>query len=131
MRITQDNLVYELNVEKKTASFVSTTLRCYSNVIIPRSIQYGTKEYAITTISQNGLNCVDIKSLVFPPDSGIIKIEQGSFGQTTINNFTFPPNVEELEEGWNIALTINHFSVLPSCTMYSKYGEDYILGKSD
>lgn len=75
----EDNgLIYLLCEENRTASVISCKISA-DEIIIPRSVTQKSIEYTIESISQGAFNDSDVKSIQFPPDSEVKKIEKNAF----------------------------------------------------
>ena len=127
----QDSFVYSLNEQEKTASVISNKSQD-TDIIIPRSINYNGQEYIITSISEDAFrDLTQLKSIQFPPDSEIQKIEQNAFFNSTIESFTIPSKLKELDDGWcNMTTKLNKISVGQDNQYFTIYNDKFILRKS-
>lgn len=182
-KVVQDNIVYSINIKEQTAVVIGFDQPIFEeedevDLFIPRSINYESKEYIITSIYNRAFKDQLVKSVTFPSDSEVRTIEEAAFCFSTIEKFTipphltiisndvfngcsnlhnleFPPNCElrtieyrafnfvdfekftipasliELKNGWCSFLDIKSIDIDPSNPRYKKYGENFIIGKSN
>ena len=95
-RIDQGNLVYSINLKEKTASVIDQK-NFKKNIIIPRSVNYESNEYTITSISKRAFLFSQIGTVQFSPDSRIQTIEPEAFFFSTIQCISIPPSLIELK----------------------------------
>ena len=103
-KIAQGNLSFSLNKEDKTAAVIGFEDH-EDHILIPRSIKYESDEFIITRISKDSFKYSSIKSIDFPPDSGLHVIEKHAFIYSTIESLTIPSTVSELKKGWCAGVT--------------------------
>lgn len=127
-KIEENDIIYSLNEEEKTASIIGIN-KTNSEVLIPKSIIYQTKEYVIVSILEGSFRNSIIKSLKFTQDSKLQMIDKDSFYSASIESITIPSQVSELREGWcNRTSKINKIEVSPSNQYYKTY-DNLIIGK--
>ena len=75
--------------------------------------------------------CRYLRYIEISPNSELTKINNGIIGPL-IENFTIPPNVSELDDGW-CAYTpkLNKVKVSEKNKYFKNYGEDVVIGKSN
>ena len=95
--IIQDRIIYSLQEDENTASIIGHN-SINDNIIIPRSIIHDTKEYIITSISDNAFNTAKMKSIQFASDSELQTIEKDAFYNSTIDNITIPSSLIKIGE---------------------------------
>lgn len=129
-KIEQNNIIFSLNEEEKTADIVGINEKII-DLIIPKSIKYESKEYFITSILNGAFIGSNIKSLNFTPDSRLQTIETDAFCRTSIESLTIPSQVAELKEGWcNRTSKLTNINVSPNNQYFKTYENHLIIGKN-
>ena len=127
--LEQDNIIYSINYEDNTASIIELHPTMYE-IIIPRSINYESTEYTITSILEKSIQSPNIKSIQFPLDSELQTIEKNAFYYSKIERFTIPSSLTDLKEGWCDCVSyLNQVNVSPNNPRYKKYDDKMIIGK--
>ena len=128
--IEQNNIVYSINFETKTASVIRSP-KADGDIIIPKSIKYKTFEYIVKSISKRAFIVSKIKSLQFPTDSELQTIENKAFMYSSIESISLPSSVTELKKGWcTKAFNLSEIIISPNNKRYCCLDEKYIIGKS-
>ena len=98
--IIVNNNKYLINEDGKTVSLVKWV--DYDQIqIIPRSINYQSKEYIITNILEKAFYLNQgIKSVEFSEDSELVSISNHLFYSSSIKSLFIPASLEEFEDGW-------------------------------
>lgn len=78
IEIEQYGLIYSIDEYSKTANIIGHK-SITNKIFIPRSINYKSDEYIVTTISQSAFEESDIESVEFASDSEIQIIEEAAF----------------------------------------------------
>lgn len=148
---TDDGVIYNLNHKNLTAQLIHSTNE--SDIFIPKSIVYLSKEYIITDIDYfrhysspecmikgndmvpplnfTGQNKL-CKSLSFSDDSELICIHSNSFKCSVIESLSIPASLDYLEEGWcNEAKKLYYIKISPGNKNYMYIDNKMIIGKSD
>lgn len=94
-KFKQDNLIYLINEEIKTASIFDGK-SVNGDLIIQRSINIDSKEYIITNISKNAFETSNIKSIQFSADSDLRSIDDKAFYKSSIESLTIPPKLTNI-----------------------------------
>lgn len=133
MKIIQDSITYLLDANSKTACIINGQ-SARGDVLIPRSIVHESREYLITTISEEAFKqASDIKSLQFSNDSELQKIENQSFIDSSINIISIPSCVS-LDSKWCCYATnlvkVKVIETGKKCNIID-YDQKLILGKSN
>lgn len=98
MNILKDSISYIIDESTNIASLVGCELK-NNSIFIPRSIEYDSREFIITSISDCAFkNSMNIKSIQFPPDSELQIIGKEAFSSSTIESFTIPPHLTKICE---------------------------------
>lgn len=129
-RADYDDIIYSINEENKTASVIGCYTN-YSKITIPKSIQYKSSEYIVTSILRKAFKSSPVNTIQFSNDSELEMIEREAFKDLPIENFTIPSKLKELKEGWCTNLTnLNNINVSPDNQYFSLYEDNIIIGKS-
>lgn len=96
-----NELHFKLDQENHTAS-LTTSPDVYGDIFIPRSINYQSTDYLITSISKDAFTNPfnEIKSIDFPKNSAFRTFEKGSLSASFVHCLTIPASVDELQDGW-------------------------------
>lgn len=131
VRVTQECIIYSLNIEEGTAAVVGSS-RAAGDIIIPRSIIHDSKEYIVDRISRRSLKLnLRINSIQFAPDSEVKIIEKESFFISSIKSITLPSSLIKLEEEWfSGASSLMTVKVCPNNPLFSIYDNKLLVGKS-
>lgn len=134
-KITDENGInYEIDENNFTAKIVQS-LRTMSHIFIPRFINFQSKEYIITKISENSFSeNRSIQIINITEDSAIISIEKNSFSYSSLKQINIPASVQELEEGWcNNTSNLKKVTISPNNPnfQYADDNQQIIIGKSD
>lgn len=99
MIITEENgISYELNQENHTAKTIKSYIS-KDDLLIPRSIQYQSQEFIITSIGEESFQeNQTLKLISFPNNSAISIIGKNAFDSTIIESITIPDSVTHIEE---------------------------------
>lgn len=96
MQVTQDQLVYKLNSNDKTAEVIGIK-NGKEEITIPRSIKYENQEYIIIRIGKNSFkSSYKIKSIRFHPDSEVKIIDDEAFYESKIVSISIPPSLRKI-----------------------------------
>lgn len=95
--IEQDVLIYSINEDQNPAS-VSGVSSDLSNVNVPRSLKYESKECIITHILTSGCSYSDVTAVEFAANSELQIIEDRSFEFSQIASITIPSSVTQICE---------------------------------
>ncbi|KAK8883896.1 hypothetical protein M9Y10_042997 [Tritrichomonas musculus] len=91
--ITQNDIIYVLN-ESIHTSDIQGNNKISGDIVIPRSIQHDGKEYTVTNILESAFErSYLLKSIKFPPDSGLLSIHNDAFRYSSISSINIPPHV--------------------------------------
>ena len=63
-----DNIAYLINEEENTAGVFNSEGSHAQKIIIPRSIEHGSKKYDVTSILMNAFNKSQIEIILFASD---------------------------------------------------------------
>lgn len=97
--VQQDGLSFALDDKELTAG-VFRNISASGDIIIPRSVNYESSEYLVSTIYEKAFKeCQTIKSVKFPENSELHLIEKDAFSNSSIENILVPPSVNKIEEG--------------------------------
>lgn len=129
---TQNHIVYSIQEGEKKVSVVGYEKNSPSiDLIIPRSVNYNSTEYIVTSISVNAFSeSRRIKSISFPEDSELTTIERNVFVHSSIQSISIPTSLIDLQKGWSSISNINKIKVSSKNERYSIYEDKYIIGKS-
>lgn len=126
-------LSFELSSNGTAAIIGSDNAR--GSIVIPRSIDFDSKEYFITVIRENSFKYNDyLNSIDFEEGSKLHTIEKGSFFRSSIQSLTIPSSVEVLQEGWcSNTSYLTEIQISPDNKKYAYADEErkIIIGKSD
>ena len=94
----QANLRYLLNKTNHTATIVGSNEE-ENDFIVPRSIEYESQEYLITSIGERSF-CSNhsIYSIYFSDDSCLETIEERAFSHSSLNFIQLPSSLVQIEE---------------------------------
>ncbi|KAK8887212.1 hypothetical protein M9Y10_038250 [Tritrichomonas musculus] len=128
--------LYGINLELGKANFTAKVVKsptARGNVVIPRSICYGSNEYIITTIDSDSFSDNSrVLSIGFAEDSELTTICANAFSNSSIETLSFPPNLKELEEGWcSFSTKLKMITVSPNNPFYISLNSQIIVGKND
>lgn len=131
-KVIKDELIYSIDDETYSAHIIdyqSSTI----DVFIPRSIEYNNHEYIVTSINKNSFEfSFRLKSIQFPLDSELRKIETNSFYNSTLERITIPSSVCELQYGWcHGAVQLKKVNLMPNNKMFMHIDNKIIIGKKD
>ena len=129
-----NGLVYELNSETNTA-LVTRSNEAKGNIIIPCSVNYQNKDYAIVGIKEDSFfQNENIISLCFQNDSHIRSIEKYSFIFSNLMHLQIPKSLQKLGDRWcSTTEKLITVDLSPENENFKYLDEDHkiILGKSD
>lgn len=129
----QDELIFSLNEEDKTASIIGSQYP-EKEICIPRSINHESQEFVIKSIKEGAFRNCRFKSLRFSVDSELQVIEKNAFASSSLKTLFIPSTVTELKEAW-CRRTFKLVNVtVDERNPYFKNSEEnskLILGKSD
>lgn len=131
--IEQDGIIYLINEEENTASIISLRyLFCSSRIVIPRTINYESKEFTVISIlTESFLHSISVHAVQFAADSGIRTIQKDSFSYSSIAKLFIPASLTELDTGWcHYTQNLIEVGVDPNNPRYSCLDKKYIIGKS-
>lgn len=96
----KNGLGIKINERNLTAGITISTITD-KDLFIPRFYEHESKQYIIKYIDSKAfyLN-KDIKSIVFPEDSELNKIDDGAFSESTIEKLSIPESLTELGKNW-------------------------------
>ena len=128
--------LYGINLELGKANFTAKVVKsptARGNVVIPRSICYGSNEYIITTIDSDSFSDNSrVLSIGFAEDSELTTICANAFSNSSIETLSFPPNLKELEEGWCKGIEkLKKVTISPHNQHFTVVDNSFIAGKSD
>lgn len=128
-KVQQNGLLYVLNEKEGTAG-VFRNLTDKNEVIIPRSIEYESKEFIVTTIHENSFkNSNKIESIDFPQDSNLSIIEEYAFLNSSLKKISIPASVVQITEGWCGRLSKLQVNLDVKNPNYINFEYRFILGK--
>ncbi|KAK8838436.1 hypothetical protein M9Y10_033062 [Tritrichomonas musculus] len=131
LKVIQNKLWYSLNEEEKTAKLIDSA-RSNGDIFIPRSIIYNSQEYIITTITGNSFGNSEIKTIQFPTDSGLKRIEKGAFKYQELESIILPSSLCELEDGWCVyTRKLTKIKLMPNNQHFMYLDDKILLGKTD
>ncbi|KAK8838471.1 beta-1,3-glucan linked protein [Tritrichomonas musculus] len=97
--IKEDGLTFVLNIEEKTA-ILFRNLSTKSEIFIPRTINYNSTDFIVTTISEGCFsNSKNIKKIEFDSNSEVNLIDDYSFANSSLEEITIPSSVTKIGEG--------------------------------
>ena len=91
----QNNLVFSLNNEEKTAGILYSYIT-NNSVIIPKSIVYELQEYVVTIIHKKAFKKSNISKVIFEEDSALEIIDDEAFMLTSIISIVIPSHVKRI-----------------------------------
>lgn len=95
---TKDGLNFQLDTKNFTAKIIQSK-KANGDIFIPRSINYDSHEYIITTISEKSFFFnYSIKQITFSKDSQISMILNEAFVGSLITNLSIPDSLTEISE---------------------------------
>ena len=98
-KVEIDSTKYLINFEEKTAQILKS--KHIGSIIIPRSINFDSQEYVITSLLERSFSCkVHMHSFDFAVDSEVRTIERNAFEYNNIQSITIPSSLVELKKGW-------------------------------
>lgn len=129
-KITQDNIVYSINENEKTAWVVDNE-SAYGDILIPHSIKHESNEYIITKICENSFaKSKSIKSIQFPVNSEIKTIEKNAFENSSLKSISIPSTLIELNDGWCSGTSkLTKINISQNNQRYLLYDDKIIIGK--
>jgi len=91
------------------------------DMVVPASIEYGGKKYAVTSIGEYAfIRCPLLKSVTLP--SSLVKIEDGAFGLcSALESIEFPEGVKEVEASFSSCKNLKSIVLPSSVTKVSLY----------
>ena len=101
--------------------------------VVPRSINYKSDEYLITSISGfiNEKN-PNVKTVKFDKNSKVTTIYQNAFSSLYIEEIYFPDSLSELKERWcNNTSKLSEILVSKSNNKFKYIDDKYLVGKTD
>lgn len=86
----------------------------------------------VTQISKETFSyCKQLKTIEFPSNSALRKIEKDAFLRSRIQSIMIPQNLVELEEGWcDGTRYLNNIIITQNNPYYSLYEDNFIVTKS-
>lgn len=129
-----DGLSFQLDKKNFTATVINSP-NAKGDIFFPRSIQYQSQEYIITSIGKNFLKTnYNVYSVSFSDDSELRTICNKAFSDSSIESITIPSKVDTIEDGWcKKAVYLNSIYLSPQNKNF-KYLDDnqkIIVGKSN
>ena len=121
------DLTFQIDKINRTASLIKVR---YSNKkhIIPRTVQYESTEYIITSIT--GIYC-DINTINFAEDSAIKTFYFGALSYADLEEIYFPASLKELKEGWcHWTKNLTKIIISPNNNQFIFKDNKLLLGKS-
>ena len=94
-QVMKDDIIYTLNVKKKTADVVKSKNFRSRLLIIPQSISHESQKYTITSISSKAFKSSWITTVQFEKDSKPHTIEKEAFSESGVESVSFPASVVE------------------------------------
>ncbi|KAK8840051.1 hypothetical protein M9Y10_030984 [Tritrichomonas musculus] len=131
MQVEKDNLVFELNNQKKTAIVIGNHFSS-SEAFIPRSVTFNSQEFIVTSLGGKAFVHSSIETLRFPPDSELKTIEKDALEWTLIKSLTIPSGLSELKDGWcEGMLFLTNVDISEENKHFKTIDDKLIVGKSD
>lgn len=98
VRVNVEGVNYILDSESMTAKVTEST-DVSGDVVLPGTVSYGGKAYALTSVGDNAFaECEDIMSVAIP--SGVTSIGRSAFyGCTSLTSVTVPYGVSTIGDG--------------------------------
>lgn len=76
--------------------------------------------------------CSKLQSIKFSKESELLSLGKCSLAGTHLSNINIPPKFNNFEEGWcQETLYLTDVDISPENHLYSKFDDDFVLGKSD
>ncbi|KAK8895682.1 hypothetical protein M9Y10_013566 [Tritrichomonas musculus] len=130
------DLLFKIDRPTRTASLFKIKNYNSDEFLIPRTFQYESVDYLITSV--NDLSQFEVKTIKFETNSNVQTIYRyGSdflnlFSVSAIEEIYFPPSLKELKKGWcDGAGTLNKIIISPLNDRFIFKENKYLLGKSD
>ena len=122
--VKEGNLIFALNEEDKTAFLINNDSAA-DNILIPRSVKYGTQEFIITSIKENSFRySLLIKSIQFPSDSELFTIGKEAFYCCFLESISIPASTRKIcERAFNDCLRLKN-AEFPTDSKLEIIGED-------
>lgn len=99
-KVNQDGLLFLIDLEKQEANELKDR-SSRSDILIPRSVYYKSREYMITSVSEKAFaKSSQLKSIQFSSDSKLRLIEKDAFMLSSIQSLTIPSSLIELNTNW-------------------------------
>lgn len=128
----ENGLIIELNNNNFTAKVVNSP-NTEEDIIIPRSINYQSQEYIITSIGEGSFRdneCID--SILFPDDSELQIIESDAFTNSFLTYISFPSSLKCLKKGWcNSVSNLSRVFISPQNDHFKVINNSIIIGRSE
>lgn len=97
--VEEGGIRYILNEKEKTAG-IKRNISSFGNILLPRSINYDSKDYLVTEILEGSFKKTNnIISVNFPKDSELRIIGKEAFSESSIVYIFIPPQVTQICEG--------------------------------
>ena len=130
------DLLFKIDRPTRTASLFKIKNYNSDEFLIPRTFQYESVDYLITSV--NDLSQFEVKTIKFETNSNVQTIYRyGSdflnlFSVSAIEEIYFPPSLKELKKGWcDGTETLNKIIISPLNDRFIFKENKYLLGKSD
>ena len=126
-----DGIEYVINESDNTAG-VFRICNSVSEILIPRTIMYNSKKYAVTSILTSAIDLSkNLKSIKFQLFSQVRSFGYNSFYHSLIESITIPTSVTEISKGWcSRASRLKEIKIMPTNPRYSIIDKKIIIGKS-
>ena len=123
---------YKINTENKTAMLFKVAAS-FDEFFVPREItHYDGNEYLVTSINYNAFLGKEVNSLKFDENSGIKKICECAFYDSTISSLSIPAALTKLSEGWcNSCQNLTKIEISPLNHNFKMVDDKLLFGKSD
>ena len=131
--IKENELFYIINKNEKTASIIGNDLKQNGLVNIPISIIHESIEYNIIKIAEGSFGESNvIKSIEFPLNSEIQTIEKNAFKNSSIEKLLIPPSLSNLNDGWCCGTSkLIKIIISPQNKNFILCDDNFIFGKSN
>lgn len=129
-KIKLDDYIYSINTDENTASIIKVPSN-QEAITIPRTIQYESIEYIITSISKSALYSTKVKSVQFTEDSEIKSFEDDSFSDSSIESIMIPSSLVELQKGWCYSTSkLTKITIDPKNPNFKITDDQLLLGRT-
>lgn len=130
-KVNQDGLLFLIDLEKQEANVLKDR-SSRSDILVPRSVYYKSREYIITSISEKAFaKSSQLKSLQFSSDSELRLIEKDAFMLSSIQSLTIPSSLIELNTNWCKATTnLTEIKIMPNNQRFKLLDNKCIIAKS-